>query len=385
MRPSSVRLGIDASNIRAGGAVKHLREVLGRGGLASHGIGRVVVWGGRSTLEAMPDRPGIELRHDADLERPLPFRLAWQARRLPRLARGECDLVFCPGGSAPGGFRPYVTMSQNMLPFEWREMARYLPRWYFLRLVALRRAQSRAIRRADGVIFLTEYARQSITRVAGGLWGRFAVVPHGMDEMLRRAPRMQRPIEQYTDDSPFRLLYVSQIDAYKHQWNVVEAVGALRARGWAVSLELIGPAFETELWRTRRAVRRVDPEGRFVTIRGRTPFEKLINAYHSADGFVFASSCENLPTVLLEAMSAGLPIACSNLGPMPEVFGDAGPYFDPRDARDTERALVELLTDAGRRAEFAVRAHDRAAAYDWQRTADETLAFLASVAREAVV
>ena len=48
-----------------------------------------------------------------------------------------------------------------------------------------------------------------------------------------------------------------------------------------------------------------------------------------AELFVFASSCENLPNILIEGMAAGLPIACSRRPPMPEVLGDAGESFDP--------------------------------------------------------
>ena len=48
-----------------------------------------------------------------------------------------------------------------------------------------------------------------------------------------------------------------------------------------------------------------------------------------SDLFIFASSCENLPITMLEAMASGIPICCSNRGPMPEVLGREGCYFDP--------------------------------------------------------
>ena len=40
--------------------------------------------------------------------------------------------------------------------------------------------------------------------------------------------------------------------------------------------------------------------------------------------FIFASSCENMPITLIEGMASGLPIACSDRGPMPEVLQDGG-------------------------------------------------------------
>ena len=38
--------------------------------------------------------------------------------------------------------------------------------------------------------------------------------------------------------------------------------------------------------------------------------------------FIFASTCENMPNILIEGMSSGLPILCSNYLPMPEFLKD---------------------------------------------------------------
>lgn len=51
---------------------------------------------------------------------------------------------------------------------------------------------------------------------------------------------------------------------------------------------------------------------RCINYMGLIDHDKLTDIYKNADGFVFASSCENQPIILLEAMAAGLPIACSN-------------------------------------------------------------------------
>lgn len=113
-------LGVDASNVRAGGGLTHLRELLAAAEPESHGFERVVVWGGRKTLDALSRRPWLALHHIAALDRPLPLRLAWQHVDLPIRARLSCDVLFSPGGLALTPFRPRVLVSQNMLPFELR-------------------------------------------------------------------------------------------------------------------------------------------------------------------------------------------------------------------------------------------------------------------------
>ena len=105
----------------------------------------------------------------------------------------------------------------------------------------------------------------------------------------------------------------------------------------------------------------------------------LVRLYHDADAFVFASSCENMPNILLEAMAAGLPIASSNRGPMPEILGDAGVLFDPESVDDVEVALATLVNDHDSRTRWASDAYERASQYSWSQCADATFRFLAEV------
>src|SRR5437667_650331 len=114
-----MRLGIDASNLRVGGGLTHLIELLRSARPAAHGIDLVTVWGGQRTVAQLPaDRPWLRIEHEPMLDRGLPVRLGWQRLRLPRLARASCDLLFVPGGAYAGTFEPFVTMSRNLLPFE---------------------------------------------------------------------------------------------------------------------------------------------------------------------------------------------------------------------------------------------------------------------------
>jgi glycosyltransferase involved in cell wall biosynthesis len=377
----ALRLGIDASNLRAGGGVTHLAELLRAADPRAHGFTEVVVWGGRRTLAQLDERPWLRKSPQTLLDGRLPWRIFWQRRRLSRLARAAgCSILFAPGGLIGGGFHPVVTMSRNLLPFEWRELRRYGCSWLAVKWLILRIVQTRSFLRADGLIFLTRYARDVVTRVTGVPGAKTAIIPHGISARFARAPRAQHGIEQYHATRPFRILYVSIIDLYKHQWCVVEAVGKLRAGGMALALELVGPAYPPALRRLQDSLARVDPEGRFAHYAGEVPYPELHRKYAEADLCVFASSCENMPNILLEAMVSGLPIACSNRGPMPELLGDAGVYFDPESPEEIARALEGLLVSPQRRAALAAASFARVQAYSWRRCADDTLGFLAAAA-----
>jgi glycosyltransferase involved in cell wall biosynthesis len=66
---------------------------------------------------------------------------------------------------------------------------------------------------------------------------------------------------------------------------------------------------------------------------------------------------------------------------MREVLGEAGVYFDPEDPQSIAKAMRELIESPGLSAEKAQMAYERAQGYSWQRCADETFSFLATVAR----
>jgi glycosyltransferase involved in cell wall biosynthesis len=381
-----VRLGIDASNLRAGGGVTHLAELLRVAQPQADGFEQVIVWGCRTTLARLEPRAWLRLEPQPLLERALPCRLYWRRRWLGRLARAAgCHALFAPGGSLGADFGPAVTMSRNMLPFEWRELRRFGLRPQTVKMLLLRRSQSRSFRRAAGVIFLTDYARVAVQRLTGPLQAEVAVIPHGVGERFRLAPRTQLDVHSYSKQRPMRLLYVSIVDVYKHQWRVAEAVAQLQREGLPVQLDLIGPAYPPALRRLRATLARVDPRGEAVRYLGAVSHAELHGAYAGADIAIFASSCENMPNILLEMMASGLPIACSSRGPMPEILSDAGLYFDPEDAAEIATTLRALIVSPELRERCARRAFTLAGAYSWGECADATFRFLARVARGATL
>ena len=377
-----MRVVIDASNLRAGGGLTHLLSLLTAASPGRHGIDAVDVWSARATLDRLPSRPWLTARHHPALDRSLPERLWWQRVELPRRVAG--GLLFAPGGATASPVRPRVVMCRNMLPFEAAERARFGRSATRARLELLRVAQSWQFTGADGVIFLTRYARDQVLAQLARPPRRHTIIPHGVDPSMRLPPRAQRRSDDLSLADPLRLLYVSTVSPYKHFAAVADAVHTLRSSGVPVAMDFVGPSDDPASERALTGrLAKYDPAGEYLTWRGGLPHAEVAASYRRAEAFVYASSCENLPNILIEAMAAGLPIASSSRGPMPEVLGDAGVYFDPEDPATLVRQLRALVGSAELRAELAQRAFERAAAYSWDRCAEETFAFLSEVLRGA--
>jgi glycosyltransferase involved in cell wall biosynthesis len=109
-----------------------------------------------------------------------------------------------------------------------------------------------------------------------------------------------------------------------------------------------------------------------VQFTGWVPREELYELYRGARGFIYPSTFEGFGMPVLEAMAAGVPVACSDIPVLREVAVDCAIYFDPLDEAAIERALIRLAneqlpTEAGQR---------RAAEFTWEKTARATLDYL---------
>ncbi len=110
--------------------------------------------------------------------------------------------------------------------------------------------------------------------------------------------------------------------------------------------------------------------------------------YGTADVTVLPSLHEGFGLPPLEAMACGTPVAVSRVSSLPEVVGDAGVYFDPREESTIADALLRLLDDPELREELRARGLAHAAQFPWERTVagvvasyDKAVARLAGVSQ----
>jgi len=95
--------------------------------------------------------------------------------------------------------------------------------------------------------------------------------------------------------------------------------------------------------------------------------------YSGAEVFIFPSIYEGFGLPPLEAMSCGAPVICSNRTSLPEVVGDAAITLNPDDTGAMVDALYGILTNQTLRADLCVRSRQRAAQFNWRKTASETI------------
>jgi glycosyltransferase involved in cell wall biosynthesis len=88
----------------------------------------------------------------------------------------------------------------------------------------------------------------------------------------------------------------------------------------------------------------------------------------SLDLFCFPSAWEGMPSVLAEALTAGLPIVASDIPPNREVLGDAGVLFPAGDEATLRGVLLALMDDPGRLQALRLKSAERAGEFSIEKT-----------------
>jgi glycosyltransferase involved in cell wall biosynthesis len=102
--------------------------------------------------------------------------------------------------------------------------------------------------------------------------------------------------------------------------------------------------------------------------------------YNLADAFVFPSVYEEFGIPVIEAISCGCPVVCSNTGAIPELLGDAALTSDPFDQNMLAENLLQIITSEKSAKHFREAGLGRAKNYSWEKTAQQTLEILNRIA-----
>ncbi|WP_291993483.1 glycosyltransferase family 1 protein [Candidatus Accumulibacter sp. ACC003] len=363
-----MKIVVNAYSARIGGGQTYLRNLFAH--LPARADLEVLIFAPASLQ--LPAHPQVRRVHAPwPASNPL-ARAFWERWVLPGfLRREQADLLFCPGGvvatRAPANCK-VVGMFRNMIPFD-DALVRSMP-WGLQRVrnLILKRVLLRSLSEADLTIFISDHARaviEELVRIPNPV-----TIPHGINDSFRcAADSLPRPELAPPGDY---LLYVSRFDVYKHHRELVSAFAALpEALRAGLQLVFLGETDMPEAEPVARLVQELALADQ-VLMPGAVPYATLPAWYQHARANLFASSCENCPNILLEAMAAGRPVLSSNVMPMPEFGGSEIAYFSPDDPQETSRALARLLSDSDYSEQIAQAALRRSGLYDWRITARET-------------
>ena len=126
----------------------------------------------------------------------------------------------------------------------------------------------------------------------------------------------------------------------------------------------------------RAAEARARPLAGPVRFTGFAPHAQVPAVLRHIDLLVLATRYEELPSVLIEAMAAGLPVIASRVGGIPALVDHDvnGLLVPPGDAAALAAAISRVLTEPGTAARLAAAARQTAQRYTWPALARQVAA-----------
>jgi glycosyltransferase involved in cell wall biosynthesis len=307
-----------------------------------------VAWNGLTTVS-----PGVLVRALARRAYGI-HRGAKRRAGMATLARLSPDLLFAPF-TAPTYAHAGVPIVSVVHDLQHRALPAYFTE-------AERVFRECAVRDAlDRATLLVAVSRFTGDALGAEAAGRVRVVPERLGGRLLELP--------VTSALPFGLtphryfLYPANTWPHKNHPALVRSFALARERGLAADFRLVLTGAEASGEAALKAELERLALGEAVVRAGfveTAPFAALLR---SARALVFPSLYEGFGIPVVEAMAAGVPVACSNTTALQEVAGDAALALDPTDADAIAGALLRLASDEALRASLISRGVAHARAY----------------------
>jgi L-malate glycosyltransferase len=207
---------------------------------------------------------------------------------------------------------------------------------------------------------------------AGGVRrDRIHVVPDGVDLARGTEPADRDALRSLgvADDAPL-VVQVAALVPHKDPLTFVRAVDIARRRMPALRALMVGDGPLRSAVQGEAARLGLD---RVLVMTGfRRDADELLAAARVA---TLSSAEEGMGSVLLDAMAAGVPIAATAAGGIPEVVthGNTGLLSPPRDAQALAENIVRLMSDPALAASITARARERVKEFSVDRMVERTL------------
>jgi glycosyltransferase involved in cell wall biosynthesis len=301
-------------------------------------------------------------------------RILWEQFLLPQvLRRLKVDLLHAP---AFGG--PFLTRVPHIDTIHDLSFLRYPQFFKAKKRLYLRWLTQWSSQRAAALIAVSEFTAREVVRLLHVPRSQVHVVYHGVEPRFQPLPAEQVAEFRQKLGLPKRyILYLGTLEPRKNLVTLLKAYAALADPD--VHLVLAGG----KGWLCEDIFAEVDALG----LEDRVHFPGYLSDaalpfwYNAAEAFAYVSWYEGFGLPVLEAMACGTPTVASNTTSLPEVAGEAALLVPPDEVEAVREALKRCLSDQPLRARLQHAGREQAAAFTWDKTAEQTVALYKTVLR----
>lgn len=295
----------------------------------------------------------------------LPYGKIWTQRRLNfELFKNMPQALFVPAHVLPPIHPYHSTVTIHGLEYE------YYPKNYDKKQRAYLKLTTRySANYARNIITVSEKTKNDLIDLYKINPKNIEVVYHGLDKY---------PKKVVTPGRYKYILYIGRIELKKNLINLVKSFEVLKEKyNINHKLILIGPkGFGSEMILEYIAKSRRKDE---IFYSGYLNVAEKNEVLSRASVLVLPSWYEGFGLPIIEAMSYGIPIACSNSGAMPEIADEAAIYFDPADYLEIAQQIASIIKNEVLSDKLRKFGRQRAKNFHWEKSAQKTLSIITAI------
>jgi glycosyltransferase involved in cell wall biosynthesis len=188
------------------------------------------------------------------------------------------------------------------------------------------------------------------------------------------------------DKESFNVLFIGRLEKRKNLVNLIKAFEVLNSkfpeqknsqpkagppRAEKFKLTLVGK--EGFGFEEIKKVVQKSPHKNDIILKGYISEQEKEKLYQDANIFILPSFYEGFGLPILEAMSYGLPVICSNTSSLPEIAGDAALLIDPNNPKEIAEAINKVFSDNNFKKEMIKKGFENVKRFSWEKCVKETL------------
>lgn len=234
-----------------------------------------------------------------------------------------------------------------------------------------------AIKKATKIITVSQNTKNDILKMFKVNEEKIEVIYNGVGEefVKKNKDDIQYLYKRFNIPRQKKIImYVGNLKPHKNLERLLEAYSRIEERE-NTCLLLVGKAFERyNILEDKEKKLKIEKQ---VIHTGIVTQNELVDLYNLVDLFVFPSLYEGFGLPVIEALSCGTKVICSNNSSIPEVGGKYVSYFNPYDINDLKNKINEQLKNNKK-----TDCKEWIEKFDWKVNASKTKEILKKIEEE---
>lgn len=283
-------------------------------------------------------------------------------------ARLSLEMLFCPVDIlfVPAHTVPLIHPKNTFVAIHGLEYEFYPEAYSFWQRFYMRFVIKNSCRWAKKIIAVSENTKKDLIKLYGVQEKKIRVIYEGINDNVKSRISRIKYLKSFRDNK--YLLFIGRLEKRKNICGIIEAFQILKKKyNLPHKLVLAGKFGYGE-----KDIKNEIKNSKYkedIILPGYISNEEKFELMKKAEIFLFPTFYEGFGLPILEAQSAGVPVATSNISSMPEVAGNGAILVNPKDANAIAEAAHKIISDESYKNDIIKKGLENVKRFSWGKCA----------------